>query len=46
VLEKRSFHLLDEIRAATKVRPYNNALTLALSQRERGLWDKLSGQLD
>jgi len=25
------------IRADTKVRPYKNSLTLALSQRERGL---------
>ena len=36
-LEKKVFHLLDEIRADTKVRPCNDSLTLALSQRERGL---------
>ncbi|MFB3787053.1 MAG: hypothetical protein ACE15F_11870, partial [bacterium] len=36
-LEKKAFHLLDEIRADTKVRSYTNSLTLALSQREKGL---------
>ncbi len=35
-LVKKAFHPLDEIRADTKVRPYNNSLTLALSQRVRG----------
>jgi len=33
--EKKAFHPRDEIRADTKVRPYNNSLTLTLSQRER-----------
>ncbi len=39
-LEKKAFHLLDEIRADTKVRPYNHSLTLTLSQRERGSGDR------
>jgi len=34
-MEQKAFHTLDEMRADTKVRPYNNSLTLALSQRER-----------
>jgi len=34
-LEKMVFHPLDEIRADTKVRPYNISLTLALSRGER-----------
>ncbi len=34
-LEKKAFHTFDEIRADTKVRPYNNSLALSLSQRER-----------
>ncbi len=41
-LEKKTFHPLDEIRADTKVRPYNNSLTnsltLALSRGERELF--------
>ncbi len=36
-LGKKAFHPLDEIRADTKVRPYNNYLTLALSRGEREL---------
>ncbi len=38
-LEKKTFYPLDEIRADTKVRPYKNSLTLALSRGEgiRGL---------
>ncbi len=31
----KAFHPLDEIRADTQVRPYNNSLTLALSRGER-----------
>ncbi len=31
-LEKKAFHPLDKIRADTKVRPYNNSLTLVLSR--------------
>ncbi len=38
-LVKKVFHPLDEIRADTKVRPYNNSLTLALSRGERGSGD-------
>ena len=38
-LGKKAFHPLDEIRADTKVRPYNNTLTLALSRGERGSGD-------
>jgi len=38
-LEKKAFHPLDEIRADTKVRPYKDSLTLALSRGERGSGD-------
>ena len=30
------------IRADTKIRPYKNSLTLALSQRERGIGELIS----